>query len=49
MLVMPQEIQNDFLKVRELRGTGGYDKINESLTRLVSIVDWFHPNADLLC
>ena len=45
---MAQEIQNDFLKVRELRGTGAYEKINESLARLVSTVDWFHLNADLL-
>ncbi len=38
---MAQEIQNDFLKVRELRGAFAY--------RLVSIVDWFQLNADLLC
>jgi len=45
---MAQEIQNDFLKMRELRGTSAYEK-NKSLARLVSTVDWFHPNADLLC
>ena len=43
---MAQKNQNDFLKVRELRGTGAYEKINESLARLVSSVDWFVINAE---
>ena len=37
------------VRYNNLLGTGANEKINESLARLVSTVDWFHLNADLLC
>ena len=34
-VVMAQEIQNDFLKMRELRGTGAYEKITTCVHVLI--------------